>query len=80
MRRHYDLIAWFQSLREVQQIDAHRPGGTEDGVFGAGAGGKFGLERLAFLPKNVLAGAQRAQRSLFDFVVNEAFGERNFLH
>ena len=80
VRWHDDLVARTQSLREVQQIDDERPRRAEDGVFGAGVGGKLSLERLALLAQNVLAGAQCAQCSLFDFGVNQTFGERDFLH
>ena len=80
VRRHDNFIARLQSLRQVKQIDNHRPRRTEDGVFGAGVSGQLGLEGLAFLAENVLAGAQRAQRGCFDLFVNEAFGQRDLVH
>ena len=75
VRRHDDFAVRLQSLREVEQIDDHRPGRAEDGVFGPGVSGEFGFERLAFLAQDILAGAQRAQGGLFNLRIHEALGE-----
>jgi hypothetical protein len=50
----------------VQQIDNHRPRSAEDALLGAGVSGQFGFKGLAFLPQDVLAGADYANmRELF---------------
>ena len=54
------------ALKLVQQEDDQRPGGAEDALLDAGVGGQFGLERLAFLAEDILAGAKARSAASFD--------------
>src|SRR5207302_4842640 len=64
----------------MKQKSARRPRGTKHRVFCADVIGELRLEGFAFFPKDVRAGAESAQRSFTNFVVQENTGKRDCLH
>ena len=62
------------ALELVQQIDNQRPRRTEHALLHAGVRRQLGLEGLAFLAQNILAGTKSAQGRLFHLGVHETLG------